>query len=124
MFLKYFGNFTGKPLCSSLFVIKCFPVNIAKFLKTTPGDCFWFSTSSVEVTGSNQRITALVDVIICLYDALVKLFDWNIIILYKYLFHNSVKDWYLFGKADHIWSLICSEHSMWPHQYNVNLSVL
>ena len=56
------------------------------------------STSSVEVIGSNQGITVLIDVIIRLYNPLVT------------VFHNSVKDWYLFCKA-HIWSLICSEHS-------------
>ena len=44
-------------------------MNFAKFLKapfymTPPGDCFWFRTSSVEVTGSNEGITVMIDVII------------------------------------------------------------
>ena len=49
------------------------------FLQVPPGDCFWFSTSSVEVTASNQVITVLIDVLIWLHNPLVK------------VFHDSVK---------------------------------
>ena len=50
------------------------------FYRTPPCDCFWFGKSSLEVTGSNQGITVLIEIIIHLYKALVK------------VFHNSVKD--------------------------------
>ena len=58
-------------------------MNFVKYLRTlfiqdTSG--FLFSTSSVEVAGSNQGITALINVIIRLYNPLVK------------VFHNNVKD--------------------------------
>ena len=41
---------------------------------------FWCSTSSVEFIGSNQGIAVLINVIIGLYNLVVK------------VFHNSVKD--------------------------------
>ena len=50
------------------------------FYRTPPSDCFWFGKSSLQLTGSNQGITVLIEIIIHLCKALVK------------VFHNSVKE--------------------------------
>ena len=74
-------------------------------------DCFW-CTSSVEVTGSNQGFTVLIDVIIRLYNPLVKVFQ------------HCVKNWYLFCKT-HIWCSVNSKDNIWRlWHHQVQLFVL
>ena len=126
MFLKFLEFHRKTSVLKFLFIKtsrlglgQVFSYKFCKFLRTRtpPGDCFWFSTSSVEAAGSNQGITVLIDAIIPLYNLLIK------------VFHNSVKESYLFCKA-RIWPLICFEHSRGyvtlcdTIGYNVNIFVL
>ena len=57
-----------------------FSYEFCKVFEEHPCDCFWFGKSSLQLTGSNQGITVLIEIIIHLCKALVK------------VFHNSVKD--------------------------------
>ena len=107
MFLKFLEIHRKKSALNSLFnkisrlsLRQAFSCEFCKIFKNMFYTRHLWETVSdlahLEVIGSNEGITVLINVIIRLYNPLVK------------AFYNSVKDWYLFCKA-HIWSLICWE---------------
>ena len=86
-FLKNLAKFTGKHLCQSLFINNvadwCFPVNFAKFLRTSLDDCFhkkvnnfkrlYFSFSysyelylKVPIASFSAKIT-IITISVCMY---------------------------------------------------------